>query len=162
MCVLYVQCDWWGVGLFICLVWSWLCVTGPRREYALCDLPDKSHPSAVCICQGPGSSAYRCTHPFPSIIVTLFCFLIPLWCLLCSVQMMCLILIRWQADNHGSVHWSVEKARHVFVMSKIQHCTHAWKDMNKCKPSPSGIMGVHMQKHTQILVFRGPPSDYSL
>lgn len=21
----YVQCDWLGIGLFICLVWSWLC-----------------------------------------------------------------------------------------------------------------------------------------
>lgn len=72
VCVLYVQRDWWGVGLFICLVWSWLSVTGPRREYALCDLPDKSHPSAVCICQGPGSSAYHCTHPFPSIMLFIY------------------------------------------------------------------------------------------
>lgn len=24
-CLQYVQCDWLGIGLFICLVWSWLC-----------------------------------------------------------------------------------------------------------------------------------------
>lgn len=76
ICVCVLLCmglqyvDWLlgGLGPFICLVWSWLSVTGPRRERALCDLPDKSHPSAVCICQGPGSSSYQCTHPCPSVI----------------------------------------------------------------------------------------------
>lgn len=74
-CVQYARPDWWRAGRFICLVWSWLPVNGSRRECALCDLPDKTHPSAACIWQVPGSSSYRRTHPFPSIRAVPFYFL---------------------------------------------------------------------------------------